>query len=313
MNNNNNMNKTSNDNLSIVQIKTKKFKMIESKYNNSTDDTMYQIASCSKFITNIIVAKLYELGKIDYNTDINTYLKKWKCPVKNITLLHLLCHTSGTNDGLGYLGFENFTPKNKLPSNIETINGTNTYRGVNFIEKPGKEYMYSGAGYQVIQQVLEEITGKHMYQLFNQYIFKKLKLKNSTAKILYPGKHKYALSNINNCYRLYPETAAAGVWMSGNDLLKVVMDLSLGYKYNTSKILKKDTLMLLCDKKIGTFGVYNKKIEFSHYGINYGYKMKMICFPMEGKCNIIMTHYNPCCEKHISDADKTLDSFKTNF
>ena len=53
------------------------------KNYKSTLDTMYQIASCSKFITSLIVAKLYELGKIDYDTDINKYLKKWKCGVTN--------------------------------------------------------------------------------------------------------------------------------------------------------------------------------------------------------------------------------------
>jgi hypothetical protein len=41
-----------------------------------TCDTLYQIACCSKFRTSIIVAKLYELGKLDkldYDTDINKY------------------------------------------------------------------------------------------------------------------------------------------------------------------------------------------------------------------------------------------------
>jgi hypothetical protein len=36
------------------------------KNYKSTSNTMYQIASCSKFITSLVVAKLYELGKIDY-------------------------------------------------------------------------------------------------------------------------------------------------------------------------------------------------------------------------------------------------------
>ena len=54
---------------------------------------MYQIASCSKFITSIVVGKLYELGKLDYDTDITKYLKKWKCPANNITLRTLLNHS----------------------------------------------------------------------------------------------------------------------------------------------------------------------------------------------------------------------------
>jgi CubicO group peptidase (beta-lactamase class C family) len=175
-----------NEIFSTIQIKTENFKIIDNKHFNSTNNTVYQIASCSKFITSIVVGKLYELGKLDYDTDINKYLKKWKCPAKNITLRTLLNHTSGTNDRLGYLGYEPFTLKKDLPTNIETINGEDCHKGVNFVEKPGKIEMYSGAGYQVIQQVLEEITGKHLYQLMNQYIFRPLKLTNSTGKILYP-------------------------------------------------------------------------------------------------------------------------------
>lgn len=298
-----------NEIFSTMQIKTKNFKIIDKKQFNSTNNTMYQIASCSKFITSIVVGKLYELGQLDYDTDINKYLKRWKCPAKNITLRTLLNHTSGTNDGLGYLGYEPFTLKKDLPTNIETINGEKSYKGVNFVEKPGKIEMYSGAGYQVIQQVLEEITGKHLYQLMNQYIFRPLKLTNSTGKILYPGKHKYKLSNMNNCYRLYPETAAAGIWMSSNDLLKMSMDLCKSYKYDTGKLLKQETLMLFSNQNIGTYDIIKNKLIFGHSGQNYGYKAGISCYPMEGKCTIVLINYNPCCKNGLNKAKKIINNY----
>jgi len=49
-------------------------KIIYKNYN-STINKMFQLQSISKFITSLIVAKLYELGKINYETDINKYLK----------------------------------------------------------------------------------------------------------------------------------------------------------------------------------------------------------------------------------------------
>ena len=60
---------------STIQIKTENFKIIDNQTFNSTNNTMYQIASCSKFITSIVVGKLYELGKLDYDTDITPVLK----------------------------------------------------------------------------------------------------------------------------------------------------------------------------------------------------------------------------------------------
>ena len=101
---------------------------ISAKNYNSTSDTMYQIASCSKFITAIVVAKLYELGKLDYDTDINKYLKKWKCPKKGITLKHLLTHTSGSSDHNGYSGIppqypltQDFFHHQQLLQNLKTL------------------------------------------------------------------------------------------------------------------------------------------------------------------------------------------------
>ena len=61
-------------NICQLLIKYKNGK-IQHKNYKSTSDSMYQMACCSKFVTSIIVAKLYELGKLDYTTDINKYLK----------------------------------------------------------------------------------------------------------------------------------------------------------------------------------------------------------------------------------------------
>ena len=73
----------------------------------------------------------------------------------------------------------------------------------------------------------------------DKYIFKPLKLKHSTGKVLYPNKHNYNLAKIKNWdYKLYPYTASAGIWMSTNDLFKIIKDLSNGYKSDTSKLLK---------------------------------------------------------------------------
>ena len=270
------------------------FKNIQKKNLDSTNNKMYQIASCSKFITYVVVGKLYELGKLDYDTDINKYLKKWKCPAKKITLRHLLTHKSGIDKG-GFPGYD--INNKKLPSNIDILNGNGNSKEIKFVEKPGKKYMYSGIGYQVIQQVLEEITGKKLYQLMDKYIFKPLKLKYSTGKVLYPKKHKYNLVKIKNWdYKLYPETAAAGVWMSTNDLFKIILDLSNGYKSNTSKLLKNETLMLFLNDLYNEeynfkFRKKDNEINIFHTGRNNGYITVMGCYPMLGECFIIMVNY----------------------
>ena len=96
--------------------------------------------------------------------------------------------------------------KQNLELNIKIINGDSYSKPFNITKKIGEKFMYSGAGFQVVQQVLEEITNKRLYQLMEQYIFKPLKMNNSTGKLLYEKKHDYPLANMNYLYRMYPET-----------------------------------------------------------------------------------------------------------
>jgi len=63
--------------------------------------------------------QLVEAGKLDLDTDVNTYLKMVKIPptyAEPITLRHLLTHTAGfEEDGVGY---QITTDPEKLPVSI---------------------------------------------------------------------------------------------------------------------------------------------------------------------------------------------------
>lgn len=288
----------------------------------SDSNTMYQIASCSKFITSLVIAKLYELEKLDYDTDINEYLKKWECPVDGITLRYLLTHTSGSSDFNGYLGMEpQFLCKQNLDTNIKIIEGESYSKPFNVTENIGKKFMYSGAGYQVIQQVIEEITGKRLYQLMKQYLFRPLNMEHSTGKLLYDGKHNYPLANTYGLYRMYPETAAAGVWMSCNDLYTLIMDIMNGYNDGNSKILNQETIKMITKGNhpewqkvyhnygLGMFIEETKNGRlFAHNGSNCGYKMNFHCIPKKKYINILLINHNPKYHKGIyKETDKLLN------
>jgi len=132
-------------------------------------------------------------------------------------------------------------------------------------------------------------------------------MKNSTGKLLYNGKHKYKLCDTNGLYRLYPETAAAGIWMSPNDLFILVKDLMDGYNHNQSKILTQKTILKITKGEHpqwnNTFTNYglgmfvNKNHQgnklFAHHGNNYSYMMKFHCIPDKKIIEIIMINYSP--------------------
>lgn len=282
-------------------------KIVKKNYK-STSNTMYQICSNSKFITSIVVAKLYELKKLDYDTDVNKYLKNYEIK-KNLTLRHLLSHTSGSSDYNGYLGAE---PQYPLKQNNiltkEIVSGESYSKPFNITEKIGKKFMYSGAGYQLVQKIIEDITGKNLYELLKKYIFTPLKMTKSTGKLLYDKKHKYKLANTNGMYRMYAETAAAGIWMSPNDMFTLLTDLMNGYNDNKSKILSQKTIKYITK---GEHPEWMNKFEnyglgmfvnidddtgdklFAHSGINYGYISNFSVIPQQKKINILMINHDP--------------------
>lgn len=291
--------------------------------STNMDSVMFQIASCSKFVTSILVARMFELGKLDYDTDINKYLRSYKCKHDNITLRHLLTHTSGSNDKNGYSG-HNQTNKLKLnmKTNTKIIKGKTGSRPFNIINEPGTVYMYSGAGYQVVQQILEDITDKPLFALLNKFIFKPLKMKNSTGKLLYEGKHKYNIANTSDTgYKLHQETASAGIWMSPHDLLKLSLDIMKGYNNNKSKILKQDTILMITKGEhpewqdvhhnfgLGMIIDYkNGKKIFGHNGMNYGFSMDFYCIPDDNYIYIAMNSHNPTFYNLNNSIEKMLTS-----
>lgn len=72
-------------------------------------DTLFQVASLSKWITALGVMTLVDAGRVDLDAPVETYLKRWKLPPsefdnKQVTVRRLLSHTAGLTDGLGYAG-----------------------------------------------------------------------------------------------------------------------------------------------------------------------------------------------------------------
>lgn len=83
----------------------------------SVDPTtsMFRIASTTKLFTWTAVMQLVEQGKIDLDTDINTYLKSVKIPatyLEPITMRHLMTYTAGFEEGgggrCGWRGNDNY-------------------------------------------------------------------------------------------------------------------------------------------------------------------------------------------------------------
>lgn len=273
-----------------------------------TTDTLFQAASISKLLTAITVLSLVEEGKLQLDADVNTWLKSWRVPENEltleqaVTLRQLLSHSAGTT----VAEFPGYTQDQELPSLPQILDGTppaNT-SPVEVLQTPGTGWAYSGGGYVIIQQLLEDLSGKTFSELADAQIFDKLKLKHSSFSLPLPSSladsaasaHYGNGNTLKGKWRLYPEAAAAGLWSTPSDLVRLIEEIQQAAAGKSSKILSATLSKSLFTPQIGNsafVGPINGKDEarwFSSGGSNVGYRSFMVFFPERGQGAIIMTN-----------------------
>jgi CubicO group peptidase (beta-lactamase class C family) len=149
-------------------------------------ETIFPVASVSKWLTAFGVLKLVEQGKLDLDKPIDDYLTRWHLPEsefdnKKVTIRKLLAHSSGLIDDLGYAGF---TANEKVQtieeSLIKAADAPHSAGVAKVGYEPGSGYMYSGAGYTILQLLIEEVTEQSFQAYMTQAVFEPLKMENST-------------------------------------------------------------------------------------------------------------------------------------
>jgi len=136
-------------------------------------DTLFQVASLSKWVTAWGVMTLVDEGRINLDAPISTYLKRWHLPdgafdETQVTARRLLSHTAGLTDGLGYGGFTPGQTVQRLEDSLTHASDASPDADgrVRVGAEPGENFLYSGGGYALLQLVIEEVSGEP----FNDYM-----------------------------------------------------------------------------------------------------------------------------------------------
>ena len=150
-------------------------------------NSLFQVASMSKWITAWGVMALVEQHRIDLDAPVSKYLTRWHLPPSEfdndaVTVRRLLGHTAGLTDGLGFRGF---APGQALPSvEQELTRATDTLPGASGITRvgapPGTSWRYSGGGYLLLQLLVEEVTHEPFNDAMRRLVFLPLGMTQST-------------------------------------------------------------------------------------------------------------------------------------
>lgn len=138
----------------------------------ATDKTVYQIQSVTKQFTATAVMMLVQEGKIGLDDPLSRYLDKTPESWKDVTIRHLLTHTSGIKDFINEP-----TQSLKLEVTEQEVFDATAPRPLNF--KTGEKYQYSNTNYHLLAMVIRKLTGKSYGEMLNERIFKPLKMKDT--------------------------------------------------------------------------------------------------------------------------------------
>lgn len=227
------------------------------------ENTVFPVASISKWVTSFGVLKLVEQGKLDLDKPVDDYLTRWHLPEskfdnKKVTVRKLLSHSSGLVDDLGYDGFPPNETVQTIEESLTKASDTEYSDGKAIVGyEPGSKYMYSGAGYTILQLLIEEISGKSFQEYMTQEVLEPLKMENSTFVLTEKPDIQLAqiYKNDGTTREMNKFTALAAA-----SLFTTTADLSKFLKANISNnvVLSEETMakMSIPETFINRIGVY---------------------------------------------------------
>jgi CubicO group peptidase (beta-lactamase class C family) len=133
--------------------------------------SVFNLASVTKQFTAMGILLLKEKGNLSLSDSLRKFLPE--LPYHNITLHHLLTHTSGLPDYMSVLG-----PKwnhKKVAFNNDMIRFLAAEKPpIHF--KPGQKYEYSNTGFALLASIIEKVAGQPFGVYMAQHIFTPLEM-----------------------------------------------------------------------------------------------------------------------------------------
>lgn len=139
----------------------------------TTTDNVFQLGSMTKQFTAVAILMLEAQGKLKTSDAVAQYVSDFPNGA-NITLHHLLTHTSGIKDFTKMKALHDIAQKEMSPKMMVDFFKNEP---VNFL--PGDKFEYNNAGYVLLGYIIELVSKETYEDFITKNIFKALGMKNS--------------------------------------------------------------------------------------------------------------------------------------
>ncbi|MBQ6430359.1 MAG: GNAT family N-acetyltransferase [Oscillospiraceae bacterium] len=294
-------------------------------------DMLFQAGSVSKPMFALTLLRYVDKGLLDLDADISGVVPEFvrKGPV---TFSALLSHTAGYN----LHGFPGYRADHAPLSLEDVLNGKGVTPKLRRIRPYGRQYMYSGGGITLAELAFTRLTGTTLREAFQKEVAEPLGLKRTgffqpldeelVANAAFGGRLGRKEDPAHG-YHYYPEHAAAGLWTTPTELVKV--GLALSRSYRKGGFLKKKTARRMLTPVQDYYGLCMMRINAKtlgketaakfgggdvgyHDGENWGFLTEWIISLKEDLCVASMVNRSDdaACKAHFDLACELFKNLK---
>ena len=271
-------------------------------------DTRFQAASISKPVAAVAALALVSRGRLSLDENVNKFLKSWKLPenqftsTDKVTLRRLLTHSAGTTVS----GFRGYSIRDEVPTLLQVLAGIKPANSPPVVvDIPvGSRWRYSGGGISIVQQMIEDETGKPFAQAARELVLEPFGMKQSTfLQPLPPDLRDEAATGyrasgepVDGRFHVYPEQAAAGLWTTAEDLAKFAIELQKIAAGKSTKVITQALANEMLKRHVEQWGLgvavegEGAAARFGHGGSNEGFRCVLHSYRSAASGVVVMTN-----------------------
>jgi CubicO group peptidase (beta-lactamase class C family) len=279
-------------------IKRAAYGMANLEWQNAvTLDTVFEIGSISKQFTAAGILLLVQQGKLSVDDKISAHLHDTPASWKDITVRHLLTHTSGLKNYTVLDGFE-LTKHLTQAQFIQQL-------GAQPLEfAPGDDWHYCNSGFNLLAYIIENVSRENYWQFMGGHIFTPLGMTSTTNRdprnVIFHRASGYETnadgSYINRDYDLTDLSGAGAIVSTVDDLAKWNASLDSQKLLNAATEEEMWSPVHLNNGKTHAYGFgwfldpWKGHQDIGHGGVTSGFSASIQRFPKDHLAVIVLTN-----------------------
>lgn len=213
---------------------------------------------------------LVQQGRLELDESANVALRSWKIPDSTytrgrpVTVRMLLNHTASL-DHVDSDSYRPFSAGDVLPTLLQVLEGKAPARrgAVGVVSTPGTAFAYSAAGYEVLQQLVTDVSGHPFGQYMQTEVLQPLGMTSSTFEqplsepLLSAAATGYYAGGepLAGRFRVGPELAVAGLWTTPTDIARYIIAVQRAYAGRSHQTLEPGMAREMLNPGLGSRGL----------------------------------------------------------